>query len=331
VKRRELLALIGSGVVSLAAWPLAARAQQSPTLRRIGALMDTSDDNPDGQGRYAAFRRGLEELGWTEGRTIQIDVRWGGGDIPRTRGYAAELVALKPDAIFAFANAQLAPLSRETRTIPIVFVGASDPVGAGYAASFARPGGNITGFTLFEASMVGKWLAELKEISPGIARVGLLVNPDTAVLHGTLYSQEFAAAAKTLKVEATTLIAHDAPEIEVAIAALGRGGLIVVPDTFSNAHRDLIVALTARHGIPAIYGQRQFPVTGGLVSYGPDLADTTYRAASYIDRILHGEKAAELPIQAPTKFEMVINLKAAKALGLALSESFLLRVDEVIE
>jgi len=233
--------------------------------------------------------------------------------------------------IFAFANAQLAPLSRETRTIPIVFVGASDPVGAGYVAGFAHPGGNITGFTLFEASMVGKWLAELKEIAPGLARVGLLVNPDTAVLRGTLYSHEFVAAATTLKVEPLTLIVHDAPEIEAAIAALGHGGLIVAPDTFSNAHRELIITLAARHRVPAIYGQRQFPMTGGLLSYGPDLNDTSYRAASYVDRILRGEKAAELPIQAPTKFEMVVNLKAAKALGLALPESFLLRVDEVIE
>jgi putative ABC transport system substrate-binding protein len=325
IRRREFVTLLGGA----SAWPFAARAQQPS--RRVGALMDTNDDNPDGQGRYAAFRRGLQDLGWTEGRNIQIDVRWGGGDVTRIRAYAAELVALKPAVIFAFANAQLAPLSRETRTIPIVFVGASDPVGAGYAASFARPGGNITGFTLFEASMVGKWLAELKQIAPAIARVGLLVNPDTAVLRGTLYSREFAAAATKLKVEPVTLIAHDAAEIEAAITGLAHGGLIVAPDTFSNAHRELIIALAARLQVPAIYGQRQFPMTGGLLSYGPDLADTTYRSASYVDRILRGEMAAELPIQAPTKFEMVVNLKAAKALGLILPKPFLLRADEVIE
>jgi putative ABC transport system substrate-binding protein len=326
IGRREFITLLGGA----AAWPMAARAQQ-PAIRRIGALMDTSDDNPDGQSRYAAFRRGLQELGWTEGRTSRIDVRWGGGDVARTRAYAAELVALKPDAIFAFANAQLAPLSRETRVIPIVFVGASDPVGAGYVASFARPGGNITGFTLFEASMVGKWLAELKGIAPSIERVGMLVNPDTAVLRGTLYAHEFVAAAKTLKVEPITLVAHDAAEIEAAISTLARGGLIVTPDTFSNAHRELIIALAAQHRVPAIYGQRQFPTTGGLLSYGPDLNDAAYRAASYVDRILRGEKAAELPVQAPTKFELVINLRAAKALSVPVPLTLLARADEVIE
>jgi putative ABC transport system substrate-binding protein len=333
MNRRAFILGLG-GAAATGAWLRAANAQQPADIRRVGALMDTSEDNPDGQARFAAFRRGLQELGWIEGRTVRIDLRWGGGDVARTRAYAAELVGLKPDAIFAFANAQLAPLSRETRTIPIVFVGASDPVGAGYVASFARPGGNITGFTLFEASMVGKWLDELKEIAPAVARVALLVNPDTAVMRGTLYSREFAAAAKTLRVEPVTAIAHDAVEIEAAIVALARqpnGALIVVPDTFSNAHRDLIIALAARLRVPAIYGQRQFPTTGGLLSYGPDLTDSTHRAASYVDRILRGEKAAELPVQAPVKFELVINLKAAKALGLTIPESFLLQADEVIE
>ncbi len=334
MNRRRVITLLGGAAVPSLALPFMAEAEQGAGMRRIGALMDTSEDNPDGQGRFAAFRRGLQEHGWTEGRTVRIDVRWGGGEVARTRAYAAELVALKPEAIFAFANAQLAPLSRETRSIPIVFVGASDPVGAGYVASFARPGGNITGFTLFEASMAGKWLDELKEIAPTIARVALLVNPDTAVLRGTLYSREFAAAAATLKVEPVTAIARDAAEIETAIAALAQGpdgALIVVPDTFANAHRELIIALAARHRVPAVYGQRQFPMTGGLFSYGPDLVDSTRRAASYVDRILRGEKAAELPVQAPVKFELVINLKAAKALGLVIPESFLLRADEVIE
>jgi putative tryptophan/tyrosine transport system substrate-binding protein len=320
--RRQFITLFGGAA---AAWPVAARAQQPP--RRVGALMDTND-NPDGQGRYAAFRRGLQDLGWTEGRNIQIDVRWGGGDVTRIRAYAAELVALKPAVIFAFANAQLAPLSRETRTIPIVFVGASEPGRRGLCRELCATGGQH--HRLYPVRSIDGW-HELKQIAPAIARVGLLVNPDTAVLRGTLYSREFAAAATKLKVEPVTLIAHDAAEIEAAITGLAHGGLIVVPDTFSNAHRELIIALAARLQVPAIYGQRQFPMTGGLLSYGPDLADTTYRSASYVDRILRGEMAAELPIQAPTKFEMVVNLKAAKTLGLILPEPFLLRADEVIE
>jgi ABC-type uncharacterized transport system substrate-binding protein len=330
MRRREFIWLIGGAA---AAWPVAARAQQGG-IRRIGALMDTADDNADGQERIAAFRQRLHELGWTEGSNVRIDLRWGGGDVERTRAYAAELVSLKPDVIFAFANAQLAPLSRETRTIPIVFVGASDPVGAGYVASFARPGGNITGFTLFEASMAGKWLAVLKEIAPNVARVAIMVNPDTAVVRGTLYTRAFDDAAKKLAIEPITATTHDGGEIVAALAALARqpgGGLIVAPDTFSNAHRELIVALAARHRLPAIYGQRQFPTSGGLLSYGPDLVDIVGRAASYVDRILRGEKPAELPVQAPTKFEMVVNLKAAKALGLAIQESFLLGADKVIE
>jgi ABC-type uncharacterized transport system substrate-binding protein len=329
MRRREFITLIGGA----AAWPIAAPAQQEG-LRRIAALMDTADDNADGQERIAAFRERLHELGWSEGSNLRIDLRWGEGDVERTRAYAAELVALKPDVIFAFANAQLAPLSRETRTIPIVFVGASDPVGAGYVASFARPGGNITGFTLFEASMAGKWLAVLKEIAPNIARVAIMVNPDTAVVRGTLYARTFETAAKELAIEPITATTHDGGEIADAMAALARkpdSGLIVAPDTFSNAHRELIVALAARHRVPAIYGQRQFPASGGLLSYGPDLVDTVGRAASYVDRILRGAKPAELPVQAPTKFEMVVNLKAAKALDLAIPESFLLRADQVIE
>jgi putative ABC transport system substrate-binding protein len=329
MKRREFIMLLGGAV---ATWPVAARAQQR--MRRIGALMDTAEDNPDGQARIAAFRQSLQELGWVEGRNIRVDLRWGGGDVELTRGYAAELVSFQPDVIFAFANAQLAPLSRETSTVPIVFVGASDPVGAGYVASFARPGGNITGFTLFEASMVGKWVAALKEIAPATARVAIMVNPDTAVVRGTLYTRAFEIAAKTLAVEPITATARDAREIETAISTLAQrpdSALIVAPDTFSNAHRELIVTLAARHRVPAIYGQRQFPASGGLVSYGPDLINTVRRSASYIDRILKGEKPGDLPVQAPTKFDLIINLKAAKALGLSIPESFLLRADEVIE
>jgi putative tryptophan/tyrosine transport system substrate-binding protein len=334
IGRREFISLLGGAAATSIAWPLAARAQQPAGIRRIGALMDTAEDNPEGQARIAAFRQGLQELGWTQGRNIRIDLRWGGGDIERTRAYAAELVGLKPDVIFAYAAAQLAPLSRETRTIPIIFVGASAPVEDGYVASFAHPGGNITGFTQYEPSMAGKWLAALKEIAPAIARVALLVNPDTAPLRGTFYARAFEAAAATLAVEPITAFVHSASEIEAAMAALARqpdSGLIVAPETFTTTNRELIVALAARHRVPATYGLRQFPVSGGLLSYGPDTVDTVRRAASYVDRILRGEKPAELPVQAPTKFEMVVNLKTAKALGLAIPESFLLRADEVIE
>jgi putative ABC transport system substrate-binding protein len=290
MKRREFITLLGGAVAAL---PFAAGAQQAERMRRIGALMDTAEDNPDGQARIAAFRQALQELGWAEGRNISIDLRWGGGDVERTRGYATEVVGLKPDVIFAFANAQLSPLSRETRTIPIVFIGASDPVGAGYVASFAHPGGNITGFTLFEASMVGKWMAAIKEIAPATTRVAILVNPDTAIMRGTLYSRAFEVAAKALGVEPITATARDASEIKTAVAALAQqsdSGLIVAPDTFSNAHRELIIALAARYRVPAIYA-----------------------------------------VQAPTKFELVINLKAAKALSLEVPPTLLARADEVIE
>jgi putative ABC transport system substrate-binding protein len=329
MRRREFITLLGGAAV---AWPLAGHAQQG--IRRIGALMDTAEDNADGQARIAAFRQRLHELGWSEGSNVQIDLRWGGGDVERTRAYAVELVALKPNVIFAFANAQLAPVSRETRTIPIVFIGASDPVGAGYVASFARPGGNITGFTLFDASMVGKWLATLKEIAPNIKRVAIMVNPDTAVVRGTLYLHPFDAAAKELGIEPITATTRDADAIRAAFVTLARqpdAGLIVAPDTFSNVHRELIVASAAKHRVPAIYGQRQFPTSGGLLSYGPDLLDTVRRSASYIDRILRGEMPAELPVQAPTKFELVINLKTAKAVGLEIPPSLLAIADEVIE
>jgi len=330
VKRRDFITLIGGAPV---AWPLAAHAQQDQ-MRRIGALMDTAESNPVGQTRIAEFRQGLQELGWSDGRTIRIDTRWAGGDAERARVLAAELVGLKPDAIFAFGNGQLRPLSQQTNSIPIVFVGASDPVGAGYAASFARPGGNITGFTLFEPSMVGKWVAALKEIAPALVQVAFMVNPDTAVLHGKLYSAAFEAAAATLMVEPVTVDVYSVSDIEAAIGTLGQRpniGLIVHPDGFFEAHREVIVTHAARHRVPAIYGGRNFPPSGGLMSYGPDLVDACRRATTYIDRILRGEKPGELPIQAPTRFQMVVNLKAAKALGLDVPPSLLVRADEVIE
>jgi putative ABC transport system substrate-binding protein len=296
--------------------------------------MDSAESDSDGQARIAAFREVLQRLGWTDGRNIQIEYRWGGGDVERTHAYAAELVSLKPDVIFAYAAAQLAPLSRETKTIPIIFVGASAPVEDGYVASYSRPGGNITGFTQYESSIVGKWLAALKEVAPTIVRVALMVNPDTAPLGGTLYSNTFKNAAATLAVEPIAANVHSASDIETAMATLGRqpdSGLIVALETFTTTHRELIIALAAHHRLPAIYGLRPFPRSGGLMSYGPDATDTMRRAASYVDRILRGENPADLPVQAPTKFEMIVNLKTAKALGLTVPNTLLVSADEVIE
>jgi putative ABC transport system substrate-binding protein len=330
MRRRDFVAGLGSTV----AWPFVARAQQPDRMRRVGVLMDTAESNSDGQARIAAFREVLQGLGWTEGRNIQIDYRWGGGDVERTHAYAAELVSFKPDVIFAYAAAQLAPLSRKTKTIPIIFVGASAPVEDGYIASYPRPGGNITGFTQYEPSMVGKWLAALKEVAPSIVRVALMVNPDTAPLRGTFYSNAFKSAAAALAVEPIAANVHSASDIETAMASLGRrpdSALIVAPETFTTANRELIIALAAHHRLPAIYGLRPFPLSGGLMSYGPDSIDTVQRAASYVDRILRGEKPADLPVQAPIKFEMIINLKTAKALGLTVPPDLLVAADEVIE
>jgi putative ABC transport system substrate-binding protein len=331
MKRRELITLLGAAA---AVWPLAARAQQGERMRRIGVLMDTAESNVEGQARLAAFQHVLSERGWVEGRNIRFDVRWPAGDVERAQAYAAELVALAPDAIFAVGNAQLRPLSRASRTIPIVFIGASDPVGAGYVESFPRPGGNVTGFTLFEASMAGQWLAALKEIAPPVGRVAIMVNPDTGTLRGKFYLREFESSAVTLAVEPETVVVHNAGEIEAAIAALGsrpHSGLVVAPDGFTQAHDTFIIELAARHRVPAVFGVGNFARSGGLMSYGPDFVDVFRRAATYVDRILRGEKPAELPVQAPTKFELVINLKTAKALGLEVPPMLLARADEVIE
>jgi putative ABC transport system substrate-binding protein len=321
------MSLLGSA----AAWPLVARAQH---MRRIGVLMNTTDSNAVGQAQLAAFRQGLQDLGWTEGRNVRIDVRWGAGDVVRIRGHAAELVGLSPDVLLAYASAQLTALARETRAIPIVFIGASDPVRAGFVASFARPGGNITGFTTYEPSLGGKWLATLKEIAPATVRAGLMVNPDITFLQGRAYDPAFESAAAALSVEPVTAHVRSTGDIEAVLDSLGQrpgGGLIVVPESFTSTHRELIVRLAAQHRVPAMYPFRQFPASGGLISYGPNNVDTARRSAAYVDRIMRGEKPAELPVQAQTKFELVINLKTAKALGLKVSESFLVRADEVIE
>jgi putative ABC transport system substrate-binding protein len=326
--RREFITLVGG---TAATWPLEARAQHANRIRGVAALWPFNEGDTEGQAQFSAFQQGLRELGWAD---IRIESRWGGGNVERTRAYAAELVGLSPDVIFAYFNAQLAPLSRETRTIPIVFVGASDPVGAGYVASLPHPGGNITGFTLYEPSLAGKWLGVLKEVTPGLARVALLINPDTAVVRGTFYSQAFEAAAASLGIEAIIAKVHSPADIETAIDSLGKqpgGGLIVAPDTFSEINGDLIVSLAAQHRVPAVYAISRFAKSGGLMSYGPNTSDAARRATSYVDRILRGEKPADLPVQAPVKFDLVVNLKAAKALGLVMPESFLLRADEVIE
>ena len=331
VRRREFITLLG-GLVAVC--PLAARAQQSERVRRIGALMPFTADDAEAKAIVAALRRGLQELGWTDGGNIRVEYRWGERNVERTRAYAAELVGLSPDLIFAFFNAQLGPLSRETRTIPIVFVGASDPVGAGYVASIVRPGGNITGFTLYEPSFAGKWLQVLKEVAPAVVRVGIMVNPDTAILRGTFYLREFETAAAALKIEPITAKVHSTSDVEAAVMVLGRkphSGLIVAPDTFTLTHAELIVTLAARHRLPAVYGFRQSATSGGLISYGPDTLHTVQRSASYIDRILKGEKPADLPVQAPTKYELVINLKTARALGIEMPPTLLARADEVIE
>jgi putative tryptophan/tyrosine transport system substrate-binding protein len=334
MKRRDFITFVGGAAVAPVLWPRSARAQQRDGMRRIGALMDTAESNPEGRARVAAFKQGLRQLGWIEGGNISIDLRWGGGDVARTHAYAAELVRLKPDVIFAYAVAQLAPLARETRNIPIVFCGASAPVADGFVASFARPGGNITGFTQYEPSMVGKWLGALKEIAPALARVAITVNPETAPQRGTFYLREFETAAATFRVEPITSFVRGTADIEAAVATLAQkpnSGLIVAPETFTTANRELFIALAERHKLPAIYGIRQFPASGGLMSYGPDTVDTVHRAASYVDRILRGEKPADLPVQAPTKFEFVINARTAKALGLELPLTLLARADEVIE
>ena len=331
IGRRQFLSALGGTAV---AWPLAASAQQIGQMRRVGMLMDTAAENAEGAARVAAFREQLKELGWIEGRNIVIDLRWGNGDIERIRGYAAELVGLSPDVIFAYANAELRPLSQATRTIPLVFVGASAPVEDGYVASFAHPGGNITGFTQYEPAMVGKWLTTLKAISPAMKRVALMVNPDTAPMHGTFYLQAFATAAAAVTVGPIKAFVHNPSEIEAAMAALAAqpdGGLIVAPEAFTTANRELIVTLAAKLRVPAIYGLRQFPMSGGLLSYGPDTVETVRQSATYVDRILRGEKPAELPVQAPTKFELVINFKTSKSLGLEIPPTLLATADEVIE
>jgi ABC-type uncharacterized transport system substrate-binding protein len=329
VRRREFITLIGSAA---AAWPLAARAQQGERMRRIGVLINFASDDVEGQARLTAFREGLRQLGWTEGGNVRIDTRWAAGDPDRYRQYVAELLALAPDVILAISSAALASLLQATRTVPIVFTTVADPVGAGYVDSLARPGGNATGFVLWEYSIAAKWLELLKEIAPQVTRA--VVFRESALAAGPGQFGVIQAAAPSLGVDLRVADVRDAREIERAVTTFAQGsngGLIVTGSPGALSHRTLIVALATRHRLPAVYSARVFPADGGLISYGPDPVDQLRRAAGYVDRILKGEKPADLPVQAPTKYELVINLKTARALGLEVPPALLARADEVIE
>jgi putative ABC transport system substrate-binding protein len=330
VRRREFITLLG-GVA--AAWPLAARAQQRERMRRIGVLVSAVEGDPRGLEYVTAFAQGLAELGWTVGRNVKIEYRWGAGDLDRFRRYAAELIALAPDVVLASSGSIVGAFQQASRTVPIVFVTTIDPVGGGWVDSLSRPGTNATGFAAFEFSLSGKWLELLKEIAPGVKRVAVIRDPSVPAGSGGLAAIQ--TVAPSLGVELTPVGVRDAGEIEQAIAAFARGsngGLILVGPTSSvQRHRDLIVALAARHRLPAVYANRLFVTGGGLISYAPDSVEQYRRAAGYVDRILKGETPADLPVQAPTKFELVINLKTAKALGLDVPQTLLARADEVIE
>jgi len=327
IRRRDFITLLGGA----AAWPLAARAQQRERVRRIGVLMTTAAGDPEGQARVAALLQGLQPLGWTVGGNIRIDIRFA-VDADHVRREAADLAALAPDVIVANSSAGIGAALQATRTVPIVFAIVADPVGAGFVNSLARPGGNATGFTNFEYGVGGKWLALLKELVPDLRRVAVIRDPTTAVGLGQFGAIQGAAPA--FSVEVTPLNLSDASENERALAAFARtanAGLIMLGGPLTLAHRDQIAALAVRHRLPAIYPQRLFVAAGGLISYGPDFFDQFRRAAGYVDRILKGEKPADLPIQAPTKYELVINLKTAKALGLDVPSTLLARADELIE
>jgi putative ABC transport system substrate-binding protein len=329
VRRREFITLLGGAV----AWPLAARAQQPERLRRIGVLMSLAADDPEAPSLITAFAQGLQALGWTAGNNVRIDYRWGANNTGLFRKYAAELVALSPDVILATAGSIVGDLQQASRTVPIVFVTTIDPVGSGFVASLARPGGNATGFTAFEFSISGKWLELLKEIAPHVTRAAVIRDP--SVPGGSGGFAAIQTVAPSFGVELTPVGVHDADEIERGITAFARGangGLIVVGPTSSLAlHRGLIATLAAQHRLPAVYPSRLFVTAGGLISYGPDPVDQYRRAATYVDRILKGEKPADLPVQTPTKYELVVNLKTAKALDLTVPPSLLTRADEVIE
>jgi putative ABC transport system substrate-binding protein len=330
IGRREFVVTLGSAA---AAWPFAAQAEHGERLQRVVFLHSLAENDPEVQIRIAAFRQGVEALGWTENRNIQVEHRFSGGDFARMQAYTAELVSSAPDLIVASSSPVLAALKQATHTVPIVFSVVNDPVGQGLVASLARPGGNITGFTFIDFPMIGKWMELLKEIAPGVRRMTLMFNPQTAPYY-PVFLREFGSAPASLAVELSATPVHDEAEIEAAATASARepgGGLIVAPDPFINTHRGLLMALAERHRIPAIYSFRQYVTEGALMSYGPDTADIVRRSASYVDRILKGEKPAELPVQSPTKFQLVVNLKTAKALGLDVPLQLQQLADEVIE
>jgi putative ABC transport system substrate-binding protein len=327
--RRKFMALLSGAAAS---WPLEGRAQQAERMRRIGVLLPATADDPEFQARIGAFMQGLQQLGWSIGRNLRIDTRWATTNAAEIRRHAAELVALAPEVILAHGASTVGPLLQSTRTVPVVFPVVGDPVGAGYVGSLARPGGNATGFMAYEYSLSGKWVELLKQIAPGVSRVAVLRDPTTPTGIGQFGVIQ--AVALSLGVEVSPVDVRDAPEIERAITAFGQGsngGLILSASGSASRHRDVIVTVAARHKLPTIYYERFFVAGGGLISYGPDFVDQFRRAADYVDRILKGEKPADLPVQAPTKYELVINLKTAKALGLEVPPQLLARADEVIE
>jgi putative tryptophan/tyrosine transport system substrate-binding protein len=328
LRRREFITLVGGAVP----WPFAARGQQPDKMRRVGILMPWTVDDPVAKARVAAFQQMLQQLGWTEGRNIRIDTRWAAGNADETRAQAAELVALAPDAILAATSPSMVALRQVTRTVPIVFVQVIDPVGAGFVTSLARPGGNATGFSLFEFGISGKWLELLKEIAPGVKRAAILRDPGSPAGIGQFAAIQ--AVAPSFAVELIPLDLHDTAEIEPAVEAFARpsnGGLIVAASIIAAVRPETIITQVARYRLPAVYSDPTFATRGGLICYGPDRIDTYRRAADYVDRILKGGKPADLPVQAPTKYELAINLKTAKALGLTVPDKLLSLADEVIE
>ena len=329
MRRREFIALVGSVA---AGWPLAGRAQQAERVHRIAVLTGIAASDPETQARHGAFLQALQQLGWQEGVNVGIEYRWGSGDPRNIRNHAAELASLAPDVILTSGAASLGPLLQATRTVPIVFVNVTDPVGAGFVDSLSQPGGNATGFIQFEYSLSGKWLELLKEIAPGVKRVGVI--RDAALTSGIGQFAVIQSVAPSVGVDVRPINVSDASEIERVVAAFSRspnGGLVVTSSAFAVLHRELIIALASRHKLPAVYYRRLYAADGGLISYGYDILDQYRRAAGYVDRILKGEHPADLPVQAPTRYELVINLKTAKALGVTIPPSLLARADEVIE
>jgi len=332
MRRREVIAFFGGAAAASLLRPNAAHAQQPERMRRIGVLIGIAPDDPVAQTRYAAFLQGLQQLGWIDGRNLRIETRWAAGNAADTRKYAAELVALAPDVIVSIGSANVGSLLQATRTVPIVFAIVIDPVGAGIVESLSRPGGNATGFMQFDYSLCGKWPELLKQIAPGVTRVAVLRDPAIAAGIGQFAVIE--SVAQSVGVEVSPVNVSDAGEIERGVTAFARssnGGLIVTASAQAVVHHDLIITLAARHNLPAVYSERTFAAAGGLISYGPNFIDQYRQAAGYADRILKGEKPGDLPVQAPTKYELVINLKTAKALGLDIPPSVLARADEVIE